>query len=253
MSLKLIFMGTPAFAVPVLEALHKAGHSIARVYSQPPRESGRGMELRKSPVQMKAEELGLEVLHPATLKEQAQSFAALQADGAIVVAYGLLLPQSILEGVKYGCFNLHPSLLPRWRGAAPLQRAIMVAAMTRLQAGSLTCTPQNDAGITYAEKITKAEAKIDFTKPARAVLRHIHGLSPFPGAWTLIHGHRVKILKAELAENSGAPAHVLDDDLTIACGHHAIRPLLVQREGKQATPRDAFLRGLAVAAGTELT
>ena len=304
MSLKLIFMGTPAFAVPVLEALHKAGHSIARVYSQPPRESGRGMELRKSPVQMKAEELGLEVLHPATLKEQAQSFAALQADGAIVVAYGLLLPQSILEGVKYGCFNLHPSLLPRWRGAAPLQRAIMagdaqtgiavmrmqagldtgpicmeqtyplsdaitaqelhdalsregaammVQAMTRLQAGSLTCTPQNDAGITYAEKITKAEAKIDFTKPARAVLRHIHGLSPFPGAWTLIHGHRVKILKAELAENSGAPAHVLDDDLTIACGHHAIRPLLVQREGKQATPRDAFLRGLAVAAGTELT
>ena len=304
MSLKLIFMGTPAFAVPVLEALHKAGHSIASVYSQPPRESGRGLELRKSPVQMKAEELGLEVRHPESLKDEAQSFAALKADAAIVVAYGLLLPQPILEGVKHGCFNLHPSLLPRWRGAAPLQRAIMagdaetgvavmrmeagldtgpvcmekkyplsdaitaqelhdalsregagmmVEAMARLEAGSLACTAQSETGITYAAKISKVEAKIDFTKPARAVLRHIHGLSPFPGAWTQIHGHRVKILKAELANASGTPASVLDDDLTIACGDHAIRPLLLQREGKQATPRDAFLRGLAVAPGTELT
>ncbi len=304
MSLKLIFMGTPEFAVPALEALHAAGHEILRVYSQPPRAAGRGLELRKSAVQMKAESLGLDVHHPATLKDEAQAFAALQADAAIVVAYGLLLPQSILEGVKHGCFNLHPSLLPRWRGAAPLQRAIMagdaetgvavmrmeagldtgpicmekkyalsdaitaeelhdalshegagmmVEAMARLEAGSLVCTPQSEAGITYAAKISKAEAKIDFTRPARAVLRHIHGLSPFPGAWTQIHGHRVKILKAELAEKSGNPAHVQDDDLAIACGEQSIRPLLLQREGKQATPRDAFLRGLVVAPGTELT
>jgi methionyl-tRNA formyltransferase len=304
LSLKLIFMGTPAFAVPVLDALHKAGHSIASVYSQPPRESGRGLERRKSPVQMKAEELGLEVRHPESLRDEAQSFAALKADAAIVVAYGLLLPKPILEGVKHGCFNLHPSLLPRWRGAAPLQRAIMAGdaetgvavmrmeagldtgpicmekkyalsdaitaqelhdalsregagmmleAMARLQAGSLVCTAQSETGITYAAKISKVEAKIDFTKPARAVLRHIHGLSPFPGAWTQIHGHRVKILKAELANASGTLAHVLDEDLTIACADHAIRPLLLQREGKQATPRDAFLRGLAVTPGTELT
>ncbi len=304
MSLKLIFMGAPAFAVPVLEMLHGAGHQIARVYTQPPRAAGRGMELRKSAVQVKAESLGLEVRHPATLKEEAEDFAALKADAAIVVAYGLLLPPPILSGVKHGCFNLHPSLLPRWRGAAPLQRAIMggdtetgvavmrmetgldtgpicleqkfplddsitaaelhdrlsvdgaklmVQAMAKLESGTLTCTPQSGSGITYAAKISKAEAKIDFTKPAREVLRHIHGLSPFPGAWTNIHGHRVKIMKAELVSATGAPAHVLDDDLTIACGEGAIRPLLLQREGKQAAPRDDFLRGLAVAPGTELT
>ncbi|MDP4824193.1 MAG: methionyl-tRNA formyltransferase, partial [Aestuariivirgaceae bacterium] len=265
---------------------------------------GRGLELRKSAVQMKAETLGLEVRHPATLKDEGAAFAALQADAAIVVAYGLLLPAPILEGVKHGCFNLHPSLLPRWRGAAPLQRAIMggdaqtgvavmrmeagldtgpicleekfplhdsitaaelhdqlavegarlmVEAMAKLEAGTLDCHPQSETGITYAAKISKAEAKIDFTKPAPEVLRHIHGLSPFPGAWTNILGHRVKILKAERAEHSGTPARTVDDDLTITCGEGAIRPLRLQREGKQAAPRDAFLRGLAVAAGTDLT
>lgn len=305
MSLRLIYMGTPAFAVPTLEALHLAGHEIVAAYSQPPRAAGRGLEMRKSPVQQKAETLGLEVRTPENFRNAADvdAFAQLKADAAIVVAYGLLLPPSILEAVRHGCFNLHPSLLPRWRGAAPLQRAIMggdaqtgvavmrmeegldtgsicikevralsdmttagelhddlaargsvlmVEAMRRLEAGLLVCRAQAETGVTYATKISKAESRIDFSKPARQVLRHIHGLSPFPGSWTQILGHRVKILKAELAHGGGEPGVVVDDDLAIACGESAIRPLLLQREGKQPMERSAFLRGLAVPRGTGL-
>ena len=305
MSLKLIFMGTPEFAVPSLHALHQQGHEIKAVYCQPPRAAGRGMALRKSAVQLAAENLGLPVKTPDSLKGEAeqQEFAALNADAAIVVAYGLLLPKPILEGVAQGCFNLHPSLLPRWRGAAPLQRAIMAGddetgiavmhmqegldtgpicleerielddhitasqlhddlanhgaqlmchAMDLLEKDALTCRDQAETGIIYAAKISKEEARIDFSKPARAVLRHIHGLSPFPGAYVEMAGQRVKILKAELAEGQAAAGEVLDDDLCIACGQGAIRPLILQRQGKQAMPRSEFLRGLSLAKATRL-
>ena len=305
MSLRLIFMGSPAFAVPALEALHQAGHAIAAVYCQPPRAAGRGMALRKGPVHERAEALGLEVRTPLSLKSEAdqQAFCALQADAAVVVAYGLLLPRPILQGVRLGCFNLHPSLLPRWRGAAPLQRAIMagdtqtgiavmrmeegldtgpicleekfplddaitaaelhdalarrgaalmVEALGSLQQGGLQCRPQASEGVAYAPKISKDEARIDFARPGREVLRHIHGLSPFPGAWMEMMGARVKILKAEPAAGQGAPGTVLDSDLAIACGQGAVRPLLLQREGKQAMARADFLRGNPIAKGAQL-
>lgn len=303
MSLRLIFMGSPAFAVPTLRALAAAGHEIAAVYCQPPRAAGRGMDLRKTDVQLAAEAMGLPVRHPLSLKpeDEAESFAALQADAAVVVAYGLLLPPAILSGTRLGAFNLHPSLLPRWRGAAPLQRAIMAGdaetgvAVMRMEAGldtgpicleerfalddsitaaelhdrlaergaalmvaamaklpDLACRPQAETGVEYAAKISKAEARVDFTRPARAVLRHVHGLSPFPGGWCLMAGQRVKILKAELAPGEGKPGTLLDDDLAIACGQGAIRPLLLQREGKQAMARDVFLRGLGLPRGAEL-
>lgn len=305
MSLRLIFMGSPAFALPALEALHAAGHEIAAVYCQPPRAAGRGMALKKGPVHERAEALGLEVRTPLSLKsdEEQRAFAGLKADVAVVVAYGLLLPKPILEAVPHGCFNLHPSLLPRWRGAAPLQRAIMagdtqtgiavmrmeegldtgpicreetfplndkitaaelhdalaargaalmVEALDSLQQKGLQCRPQSSEGIVYAPKISKAEAKIDFTKPARTVLRHIHALSPFPGAWVEMAGARVKILQAEPAQGQGKPGSVLDADLAIACGQGAIRPILLQREGKQAMARAEFLRGNPVARGIEL-
>lgn len=298
-------MGSPAFALPALEALHAAGHEIAAVYCQPPRAAGRGMALKKGPVHERAEALGLEVRTPLSLKsdEEQRAFAGLKADAAVVVAYGLLLPKPILEAVPHGCFNLHPSLLPRWRGAAPLQRAIMagdtqtgiavmrmeegldtgpicreetfplndkitaaelhdalaargaalmVEALGSLQQNGLQCRPQSSEGIVYAPKISKAEAKIDFTKPARAVLRHIHALSPFPGAWVEMAGARVKILQAEPAQGEGKPGSVLDADLAIACGQGAIRPILLQREGKQAMARAEFLRGNPVARGIEL-
>ena len=297
MSLKLIFMGTPDFAVPTLRALNAQGHDIKAVYCQPPRAAGRGMALRKSAVQQEAESLGLEVRTPTSLKDpQAQKdFADLKADAAIVVAYGLLLPKPVLEAVPLGCYNLHPSLLPRWRGAAPLQRAIMAGdqetavaimrmqegldtgpicreekfplddhitasmlhdalaekgaklmceGLDQLEKGTLRCVDQALDGVTYAEKISKQEALIDFTKKATQVLRHIHGLSPFPGAFVEVDGQRIKILTAEFAQSQGEPGTILDDDLAIACGQGAIRPLFLQRRGKQAMGRAEFLRGL---------
>jgi methionyl-tRNA formyltransferase len=299
MPLRLIFMGTPEFAVPTLRALAEHGHQIAAVYTRAAKPAGRGMKLQPTPVEQEARRLGISVLTPTTLKtiEAQHEFQAHHADAAVVVAYGMILPQAILDAPKLGCFNLHASLLPRWRGAAPINRAIMAGdaesgvmvmkmdagldtgdvamaeriaitdAMTAadlhdalaplgaglmaraigaLEHGELRLTPQSDQGVTYAAKIDKAEARIDWAKPARAVLRHIHGLSPFPGAWCempIEGGARVKILRCELAEGSGVPGELLDDRLTIACKDGAIRILELQRAGKQPMKADDFLRG----------
>jgi methionyl-tRNA formyltransferase len=301
MSLRLIFMGTPDFAVPTLLELVAHGHEIAAVYTRAAKPAGRGMKLQPTPVAVEAARLGIPVLTPSTLKtpEALEEFRAHHAEAAVVVAYGMILPQAILEAPKLGCFNLHASLLPRWRGAAPINRAIMagdaetgvmvmkmdvgldtgdvamaerlaitdamtaedlhdalaplggdlmVRAMGALERGKLQLTPQSSDGVTYAAKIDKAEARIDWNKPARDVLRHIHGLSPFPGAWCemAIEGEpaRVKILRAEIAKGSGASGELLDDRLTIACQQGAIRILELQRAGKGAMKAEDFLRGI---------
>ncbi|MBV8925142.1 MAG: methionyl-tRNA formyltransferase, partial [Bradyrhizobium sp.] len=276
------------------------GHEIAAVYSRAPKPGGRGMKLQATPVEVEARRLGIPVLTPKTLKtpEALEEFRAHEADAAVVVAYGMILPQAILDAPKLGCYNLHASLLPRWRGAAPINRAIMaedaesgvmvmkmdvgldtgdvamaerlpitdamtasdlhdalarlgadlmVRAMAALEGGALQLAKQNEEGATYAAKIDKDEARIDWNKPARAVLRHIHGLSPFPGAWSEIAGGgdaaRVKILRCELANAAGAPGTVLDGQLTIACGEGAIRIVELQRAGKAPMKATEFLRG----------
>lgn len=295
-------MGTPDFAVPALVALHEAGHEIVGVYSQPPSRSGRGKQLRPSPVHAKAEELGLEVHTPRSLKpaEEKEAFATLGADVAVVAAYGLILPQAVLDAPAHGCLNIHASILPRWRGAAPIHRAVMagdhetgvtimqmeagldtgpmlhivrtpVAAKTtgeltaelaQLGAGAMVEVlaaldqyapqPQDDALACYAPKIDKAEARIDWTRPASKLVRHVQGLAPFPGAWFELDGERVKLLLAEETPGEGAPGEVLDADLTIACGSGALRPLRLQRAGKPAMDRADFLRGKPVAKGVVL-
>jgi methionyl-tRNA formyltransferase len=300
MSLRLIFMGTPDFAVPTLLALHGHGHEIAAVYTRVAKPAGRGMKLQPTPIEQEARRLGIPVLTLSTLKspEAEAEFRAHNAEAAVVVAYGMILPRAILDAPPLGCFNLHASLLPRWRGAAPINRAIMagdaesgvmvmkmdvgldtgdvamgerlaitdamtaadlhdalaplggdlmVRAMGALERGRLQLTKQSEDGVTYAAKIDKAEARIDWNQPARAVLRHIHGLSPFPGAWCemVIDGEpaRVKILRCELADGSGAPGDVLDDRLAIACQTGAIRIIELQRAGKQPMKAEEFLRG----------
>ena len=305
--MRLIFMGTPDFAVPSLRALAAAGHDIAAVYSRAPRPAGRGGKLRRAPVHEAADEMGLETRTPRTLRSEAEqaAFAALGAEAAVVVAYGLILPPAILAAPPRGCWNLHASLLPRWRGAAPIQRAIMagdsetgacvmrmeegldagptamcaitairaddtagaladrlagigaallVEAMARLEAGDLPLTPQDEAGATYARKIDKAEARVDWTRPAEEVDRRIRGLSPFPGAWCEIGGERVKLLLSavERTPRAGAPGEALDDRLLIACGAGAVRLKRLQRAGRAAMDADAFLRGKPVPAGTRL-
>jgi methionyl-tRNA formyltransferase len=310
MPLRLIFMGTPEFAVPTLLELAAHGHEIAAVYTRAAKPAGRGMKLQLSPVEQEARRLGIPVFTPSTLKttEALDEFRAHNADAAVVVAYGMILPQAILDAPKLGCFNLHASLLPRWRGAAPINRAIMagdaetgvmvmkmdvgldtgdvamaerlaitdamtasnlhdalaplggdlmVRAMGALERGMLQLTPQTSDGVTYAAKIDKAEAHIDWNKPAFDVLRHIHGLSPFPGAWCEmpLDGavQRVKILLCEMAKASGEPGAVLDDRLTIACQQGAIRVLELQRAGKQPMKADDFLRGTPVRPPARLT
>ena len=300
MSLRLIFMGTPDFSVPTLLELVAHGHEIAAVYTRVPKPGGRGMRLQPTPVEVEARRLGIPVLAPKTLKtpEALEEFRAHEADAAVVVAYGMILPQAILDAPKLGCYNLHASLLPRWRGAAPINRAIMagdaetgvmvmkmdvgldtgavamaerlaitdamtaselhdalsrlgadlmVRAMAALERGSLRLVKQSEQGVTYAAKVEKAEARIDWSKPAREVLRHIHGLSPFPGAWSEIVGGgdaaRVKILRCELAKGSGEPGNVVDDQLTIACGGGAVRIIELQRAGKAPMKAAEFLRG----------
>ncbi len=292
--MRLIFMGTPDFAVETLKALLAAGHDVLCVYSQPPRPAGRGMALKPSPVQAFALSQGLEVRHPTSLKsgEEQERFAADHADAAVVVAYGLLLPKPILDAPRYGCFNVHASLLPRWRGAAPIQRAIMAGdaetgvtimrmeegldtgPMMRVErvaigpdttAGSLHDklavigaramvevfkTPseagvvQPETGVTYAKKIDKTEAHIDLSKSAVEVRNHIHGLSPFPGAWCMLNGARVKILKAQVIDEPG------DDPLSFACRQGAIKFLTLQREGKGTMDAATFLRGFSLPPGT---
>jgi len=267
MPLRLIFMGTPDFSVPTLLELVAHGHEIVAVYTRAPKPGGRrGLQLQPTPVEEAARKLGVPVLTPKTLRtpEALEEFRAFDADAAVVVAYGMILPQAILDAPKLGCYNLHASLLPRWRGAAPINRAIMAGdaesgvmvmkmdigldtgdvAMAALARGGLQLKKQSEDGVTYAAKIDKAEARIDWTRPAREVLRHIHGLSPFPGAWAELENARVKILRCELAKGTGAPGEVLDDHLTIACGQGAIRLIELQREGKARMQAADFLRGV---------
>ncbi|UWR58258.1 methionyl-tRNA formyltransferase [Phaeobacter inhibens] len=301
--MRIVFMGTPDFSVPVLDALVEAGHDIAAVYCQPPRPAGRGKKDRPTPVHARAEALGLEVRHPVSLKDAQQQaeFAALNADVAVVVAYGLILPQAVLDAPRQGCLNIHASLLPRWRGAAPIHRAIMagdaqtgvcimqmeagldtgpvlmreatdigaeettaqlhdrlsemgaeliVQALTQLT--KLTPVVQPDDGVTYAHKIDKAEARVDWTRPAVEVDQQIRGLSPFPGAWCEIDGQRVKLLASRVVDGAGVAGRVLDDSLRIACGEGAVELLKLQRAGKGAQEREIFLRGFPIAAGTDL-
>jgi methionyl-tRNA formyltransferase len=293
--MKIVFMGTPDFAVPVLDALAEA-HEIVAVYTQPPRPAGRGKADRPSPVQARAEALGLPVRHPVSLRSEsaAKDFAALQPDVAVVVAYGLILPQPVLDAPRLGCLNIHASLLPRWRGAAPIHRAIMAGdaetgvcimqmeagldtgpvllrEATPIGAGETTADlhdrlaamgarliveavsrlpelrpePQPTEGVTYAAKIDKAEARIDWTRPAGEVDRLIRGLSPFPGAWVDIKGERVKLLRSRVVDGSGLPGQVLGG-FTVACGSGAVEITEAQREGKRPLPAAEVLKGLTL-------
>jgi len=290
-------MGTPAFSVPALEAL-AARHEVACVYCQPPRPAGRGQKDRPSPVQARAEALGLPVRHPVSLKaaEAQAEFAALQADVAVVVAYGLILPQPVLDAPARGCLNIHASLLPRWRGAAPIHRAIMAGdaetgvCIMRMEAGldtgpvlltrrtpigaeettgdlhdrlsvlgagavtealdrldDLAAVPQPEAGVTYAAKIDKAEAEVDFTRPADQVDRLIRALSPFPGAWCRIvagdTSERLKLLRSRVVAGRGRPGERLGGTV-IACGTGAVEITLAQRAGKRPLEAAELLRGL---------
>jgi methionyl-tRNA formyltransferase len=303
MTLRLAFMGTPDFAVPALAELIAQGHhDIAAVYSQPPRPSGRGMETTPGPVHKFAQTAGLDVRTPLSLKsaDEQAAFASLDLDAAIVVAYGLLLPKAILDAPRLGCFNLHGSLLPRWRGAAPIQRAVMagdletsvmvmhmdegldtgpvlmaeritigrktsgeladqlsrlgadlmVRALGALERGQVSEQPQAQDGVTYARKITKDEARIDWTKSAAEIDCLIRGLAPAPGAFTEVKGERLKILLAEPVSGNGHPGAVIADDLAIACGSGALRLLKVQRAGGKAMAAADLLKGFALPPGT---
>lgn len=294
--MRLVFMGTPAFSVPVLDALVAAGHEIAAVYCQPPRPAGRGKKPRPSPVQARAEALGLMVRHPVSLKaaEAQAEFAALGAEIAVVVAYGLILPQAVLDAPEHGCWNIHASLLPRWRGAAPIHRAILAGdaetgvCIMQMEAGldtgpvllreaipigpedttgalhdrlsdlgarlivealaqrpDLVAETQPETGVTYAAKIDKSEARIDWTQPATDIDRQIRGLSPFPGAWCEIAGERVKLLASRLGSGTGTPGQVLEG-FTVACGSGAVEITRAQRAGKKAAEAADILRGLSL-------
>ncbi len=294
--MKLVFMGTPDFSVAALDAVTEAGHEVVCVYCQPPRPAGRGKKDRPSPVQARAEALGLPVRHPASLKgEAAQAeFAALGADLGVVVAYGLILPVAVLEAPRFGCLNIHASLLPRWRGAAPIQRAIMAGdaetgvGIMQMEAGldtgpvllegrvpigveetsgalhdrlaalgaqlivraldqleDLEPVPQPEEGVTYAAKIDKAEARVDWDRPAEEVSQLIRGLAPFPGAWCEIDGERVKLLGARVVNGSGEPGEVLSG-FKVACGEGAVEITTAQRAGRHAMAAGEILKGLAL-------
>jgi methionyl-tRNA formyltransferase len=310
MPLRLIFMGTPDFAVPTLVEIAGRGHEVVAVYTRAPKPAGRGMEQKPSPVEREARRLGLPVHTPTTLRtpEALAAFKAHGADAAVVVAYGLILPKPVLDAVPLGCFNLHASLLPRWRGAAPINRAIMagdretgvmvmrmeegldtgpiamtervpippdmtagqmhdalarlggdlmVRALSALERSSLALTPQPTDGVTYAAKLTNAETRIDWSRPAQAVHDHIRGLSPFPGAWCelAIDGKptRLKILRTTLAAGSAPPGTLVDEAFTVASGEGAVRVLELQRAGRQAMKAEDFLRGQSLPRGTRLT
>jgi methionyl-tRNA formyltransferase len=309
MPLRLIFMGTPDFAVPTLVEVGR-GHEVVAVYTRAAKPAGRGMEPKPTPVEREARRLGFSVHTPTTLRtpEALAAFRAHGADAAVVVAYGLILPKSVLDAMPLGCFNLHASLLPRWRGAAPINRAIMagdretgvmvmkmeegldtgpvamaervpiprdmtagqihdalarlgadlmVRALSALERSSLTLTPQPADGVSYAAKLTNAETRIDWSRPAQAVNDHIRGLSPFPGAWCelVIDGKltRLKVLRTTVAAGSAPPGTLVDDVLTVACGEGAVRILELQRAGRQAMKAEDFLRGQSLPRGTRLT
>jgi methionyl-tRNA formyltransferase len=307
--MRIAFLGTPDFAVPALAELVAAGHEIAAVYAQPPAPRGRGQTVRPSPVQAFAETLGLPVRTPSSMRdpEAIAAFQALDLDAAVVVAYGQILPAAVLDAPRLGSFNLHGSLLPRWRGAAPIQRAVMAGdqmtgvqvmrmtpgldegpillsetvrigpldtagtmhdrlsavgahllprALAAVERGAARETPQAAEGVTYAKKITAAEARIDWSRPGAEVDRQIRGLSPFPGAWFEAPSEkgpvRVKALLSRLEDGSGAPGTVLDDAFLIACGSGAVRLLQAQREGRQAQDAETFLRGFPLPTGATL-
>lgn len=299
-SMRVIFMGTPDFAVPTLNALVAVGHDVCAVYSQPPRPANRGKKLTPGAVHKRADELGLEVRTPLSLKgaEEQAAFGALNADVAVVAAYGLILPQAILDAPRHGCLNVHGSLLPRWRGAAPVQRAILAgdeetgvcimqmeagldtgpvratvrAAVDGKTAGQLTAelavlgakamvelladmsahppVPQPEEGVTYASKVDKAEARLDFSLSAEAVERQVRAFHPVPGAWFQYRNERYKVLEAEIVKSQGIAATVLDNQLTIACASDSLRPTKIQRAGKPAMPTTEFLRGCRISAGS---
>lgn len=298
--MRIAFMGTPDFAVPTLEALLAAGHEIAAVYAQPPRPAGRGKALRPSPVQLRADAEGIEVRTPLSLRSEDEqaAFRALGLDVAVVAAYGLILPQPVLDAPRLGCLNVHASLLPRWRGAAPIQRAILAgdtrtgvtimqmergldtgpmlanwpAEVERKTAGELTAElagigaglivsvlaqlskvgarPQPERGVTYAPKIEKHEARLDFSRSAAEAERQVRAFNPVPGAYFEYAGERIKVHAAEAGEGAGVPGTVLDDALTIACREGALRPTLVQRAGRGAMTPGELLRGFAVPVGS---
>jgi len=300
--MRIIFMGTPDFAVPTLRAVQEAGHDVVVAYSQPPRPAGRGKADRPSPVHLAAERLGIEVRHPLSFRDLAEqaAFAALEADVAVVVAYGLILPQAVLDAPKFGCLNVHASLLPRWRGAAPIQRAILagdhMTGVTIMQMergldagpmlaklrvpveektsgelhaelaeagaglmvetlahlGELRAEPQEAMEATYAAKIDKSEARLDWRKSAELLEREVRAFAPFPGSWFDLDGERIKLLRARVIGVNGAPGTVLDDQLTIACGEAALRPVEMQRAGRPAMAATDVLRGKGVPVGTVL-
>ncbi len=306
--LRVVFMGTPDFAVPTLAALRAAdGIEVVAVYTQPPRQAGRGRQPRRTAIHDAASAHEIPVHTPASLRsaEAQAEFRALEADAVVVVAYGLILPAAILQAPRLGCFNLHGSLLPRWRGAAPIQRAVMagdpvtgvcimamdegldtgpvlmraeqpiggqatagelhdqlaklgapmmVEALRGVASGQLQAQPQPEAGVTYAKKIHKAEARIDWRQSAAALDRLIRGLSPSPGAWCEWQGVRIKVLLArpETGGGGATPGRVLDDGLLIACGGGALRLSRLQRSGREAMATADFLRGNHLQAGDEL-
>jgi methionyl-tRNA formyltransferase len=304
--MRVVFMGTPDFSVPVMTEILGQGHEIVAVYTRAPKPAGRGMDLRPSPVHALADKFGIPVFTPKTLRndEEIARFAAHEADVAVVVAYGLILPKAVLDAPRLGCLNLHASLLPRWRGAAPIQRAIMagdaetgvmvmkmeegldtgpvgmvervtitpdmtasdlhdrlsmigadlmVRALAAFSRDSLHFTPQSEEGVTYAHKIEKAEARIDWRRSAAELHNHVRGLSPFPGAFFEVDfgkgRERIKVLRSKVASGQGAPGTLLDDALTIACGQGALQILDVQRAGKAPMKADEFLRGARLSKG----
>lgn len=304
-SLRLVYMGTAAFAVPSLRALATGRHQVVAVYTQPARPAGRGLEPRPSPVQVAAAALGVRVETPARLRDPAQREAlrALRPDLVVVAAYGLILPKPILEVPRFGCINLHASLLPRWRGAAPIQRALLagdaetgitiftmepsldtgpILAMERvpitaesdakslhdrlavlaaemvgpvveaLAAGRARPQPQPVDGVTYADKIAKAEARLDWSRPAAFLERQLRALNPWPGCWTTVGRERLRVLAGEVVPGTGAPGEILDERLTVACGQDALRLTRVQRAGGKPMAADAFARGFAVPVGSQL-
>lgn len=291
--MRIVFMGTPEFSVTVLKNLADAGHEIVAVYSQPPRKSGRGQKLRMSPVHACANERGFPVYCPINFQDisDIDVFESHQADVAVVVAYGLILPQTLLEMPRFGCLNIHASLLPRWRGAAPIHRAIMsgdtetgvcimqmdagldtgpvrLQRVLKIRSTETTLQLHNrlaplgaqavvdvlanldeyppigqpSAGMSYAEKLDKSEARINWTRSAIDIDRQIRALSPFPGAWCMLGGERVKILASELAVGEGMPGTILDFDLRVSCGLGAIKVLRLQLAGKNPQDAEAFVR-----------
>lgn len=300
--MRIVFMGSPDFSVPVLDALVAAGHEIACVYCQPPRPAGRGKKDRNTPVHKRALAMGLPVRHPTSLKttDAQAEFAALDADIVVVVAYGLILPQAVLDAPARGCLNIHASLLPRWRGAAPIHRAIMAGdaatgvCVMQMEAGldtgpvllerevpirpdhttavlhdelsalgaeaivtalaqlhRLTPVAQPDQGVSYAQKIDKAEAQIDWARPASEVDRQIRGLSPFPGAWFMLEGQRIKALSSALAPGEGVAGTVIGP-ATIACGDGAVQLIAVQKAGRGPQDIASFLNGTPLPEGAKL-